>query len=154
MGEILLPWIDRVARHRRRNGYKARNVRETVVAGSEQCELMTANSKRSFSIDLVLLAILRQSEKTVSPGDLQPHPGTGLRVRRTPSGYEVVVVHVSTEFGEWFESRPKTISHRKVHPVISVPHVDGAAAGRDIPYFHGNQPLGVAITVAMNVRSQ
>src|SRR6266853_5319211 len=154
MGEILLPWIDGVARHRRRNRYQARNVRETVVAGSEQCELMTANSKRSFSIDLVLLAILRQSEKTVSPGDLQPHPGTGLRVRRTPSGYEVVVVHVSTEFGEWFESRPKTISHRKVHRVISVAHVEGAGVGRDILDFRGNQQVGVGIAVAMSVRRQ
>src|SRR5260370_20415387 len=135
MGEILLPWIDRVARHRRRNGYKARNVRETVVAGSEQCELMTANSKRSFSIDLVLLAILRQSEKTVSPGDLQPHPGTGLRVRRTPSGYEVVVVHVSTEFCEWFESRANTIIHLNAHPVISAAHLADAGDARDISAF-------------------
>src|ERR1700687_5964634 len=154
MREILLPWIDSVARHRRVNRYQARNVREAVVAGSEQCELMPANSKRSFSIDLVLLAILRQSQKTVSAGDLQPYPGTGLRVRRTPSRYEGVVVHVSADFGERFESRPKTISNRKVHRVISVPHVEGAGVGRDIPDCRWNQQVWVGIAIAMSVRRQ
>src|SRR5579872_7036355 len=154
MREILLPRVDSGARHRGVNRHEPRYVRETVVAGSEERELMTAQGKRSFSIDLVLLAMLGESQQAVSTGNLHRQPRAGLRICRTPSGYEVVIVQVSGEFRERFESRTKPISDRKILRVISVPHIESAGVGRDISDSRWNQQVRIGIAIAMGIRRQ
>jgi hypothetical protein len=41
---------------------------------------MLADRERTQAIELVLMAVLRQSQKPISSGDLKPHPRTNLRL--------------------------------------------------------------------------
>src|SRR6266852_3015636 len=129
-------------------------MRETIVGRDEQCELVTAQSERPLSIELVLLAILRQGQEPVSARDLQREPGPGLWVFGTPSGDEIVIVHVSGDSGEWFYLRSKTIADREVDGVVAMPHIEGTSVGLDVADSGGNQQVRVGIAVAVRVCRQ
>ena len=94
MGDVALAVVNGIAGHGHSDWYEPREVREPVVADTEQCEVVGAEVIFAETVELVLLAVLKPLEKAVTEGELSCDPGVGVGVGGTPASHYVGVAVV------------------------------------------------------------
>src|SRR6266851_1705937 len=123
MRAVGLARIDCVLQDSHRNGCEAGDAALSVITGPEQRQQVMAEGVIALAIDFVLMAVLKEIEKTVAASDFHPEPRTRMRIARAPSGNKIVIARVLGNLNKGFQPRDQTVRHGKIDRVITVSHI-------------------------------
>ena len=154
VGVVELPVVDGVAGNGHADRNQPGNVREAVVAGAEQGQLMTAQIELAKSVQLVLLAMFQAIEESVAERDLAGNPRVGLRIAGTPAADQVRIAIVSRELEKAIEALPGNVGGSEIDRVVSLANIECAAVHRDAFDRQRNQDIRIGVTVAVSVGGQ
>src|SRR5215471_13657675 len=151
MGAVRLTRVNCVLGHANTYRRKSGKARGAVITSQEKSEVMTIERKYLLRVKLVLLAIFRESKKSIATRNLQARPGIVAPTLQIPSANQVIVAAIAGELHNWLQAWPEAVGDRQIHRMIAVPHIISARIGFDIAYARSDQQVGICITIAMRI---